>query len=76
MSRLSGIPSKTVMRLAEDRGWRLDRVRGDHFVYRHASLKGILSIPAHRELSPGVLHSLIKEMGMSINEFLEVIGRR
>ena len=64
------------MRLAEQRGWFLVRTRGDHFVYRHGELAGNLSIPDHRELSTGVLHSLIRLMGMTVNEFLEAIGRR
>ncbi len=76
MSRITGVSGKTVMRLAEKRGWYLVRVRGDHFIYRHEELPGNLSIPDHRELSTGLLHSAIKLMGLSVNEFLEAIGRR
>jgi predicted RNA binding protein YcfA (HicA-like mRNA interferase family) len=64
------------MSLAESRGWTLVRVRGDHFIYRHPSFPFNLSLPGHRELRPGVLRALINNMGMTVDEFLDAIGRR
>ena len=31
----------------------------------------ILSIPNHRELAPGLLRSLIRQAGITVDEFLE-----
>ena len=33
--------------------------------------KPILSIPNHRELAPGLLRGLIRQAGLTVNEFLE-----
>jgi len=75
LSRIGGVSGKIMMALAESRGWTLSRTRGDHFIYRHSSFAGNLSIPAHRELKPGVVRSLISAMGMTVDEFLAAIGR-
>ena len=65
-----------MMALAESRGWTLARTRGDHFIYRHPGFQGNFSIPAHRELKLGVVRSLIGAMGLTVDEFLEELGRR
>lgn len=33
--------------------------------------KPTLSVPNHRELAPGLLRSLIRQVGITVDEFLE-----
>jgi len=47
---------------AGSRGWVLVRHGGGHDVYRHAQ-KGVVIVPRHRELSPGVARSIAKAAG-------------
>ena len=61
------------MRVAERRGWVLQRSSGDHFVYRHPTLPGNLSITDKREVKPGTIRSNIATMGMTVDEFLAAL---
>jgi predicted RNA binding protein YcfA (HicA-like mRNA interferase family) len=52
---------KVVSRL-EREGWQLARHGGDHDIFRHPQ-KGVVAVPRHRELSPGVTRSIAKQAG-------------
>ena len=43
---------------------------GDHMVFRKPGVARNISIPDHREVREGTLHKLIKDMGLTIDEFL------
>jgi predicted RNA binding protein YcfA (HicA-like mRNA interferase family) len=53
--------SKVVSRLLRD-GWELARHGSGHDVYRHPA-KGVVIVPRHRTLSPGVARSIAKTAG-------------
>lgn len=53
--------NKIVSRLLRE-GWELARHGGGHDVYRHAR-KGVVVVPRHRVLSPGVARSIAKAAG-------------
>jgi len=53
-------------------GWRTDRQRGSHVIMLKAGHIASLSIPQHRELSPGTLRALIRASGMTVEEFAEL----
>ena len=50
-------------------GWTLVRQRGSHMMLTHPEYKWTLSIPDHRELGFGLLRKLIKQAGMTIEQF-------
>ena len=60
-SRLETSRTKIVSRLLRE-GWELARHGGGHDVYRHAK-KGVVVVPRHRVLSPGVARSIAKTAG-------------
>lgn len=53
--------NKVVARLLRER-WELARHGGGHDVFRHAQ-KGVIIVPRHRVLSPGVARSIAKTAG-------------
>lgn len=53
--------AKIVKRLISE-GWNLDRHGSQHDVYRHPD-KGVIQVPRHRTLSPGVAGSIHKKAG-------------
>ena len=71
MTRLNNVSGRQAMRIAERAGWELHRVTGDHYVYRRPGAARNIPIPDHRELSPGTLRSIIRGLGLSVDEFLE-----
>ena len=50
-------------------GWTLVRRRGSHMMLTHPEYKWALSVPGHRELGFGLLRKLIKQAGMTIEQF-------
>jgi len=52
---------KVVSRLQRE-GWELARHGAGHDVFRH-SVKGVVIVPRHRTLSPGVARSIAKTAG-------------
>jgi predicted RNA binding protein YcfA (HicA-like mRNA interferase family) len=69
MGRLSNISGKEAVKVFEKLGYVLDHQTGSHMILWHDS-KPTLSVPNHRELAPGLLRSLIRQAGITVDEFL------
>jgi predicted RNA binding protein YcfA (HicA-like mRNA interferase family) len=51
-------------------GYEFDRQRGSHIMLRHpAAPFRRLVVPDHREIAKGTLRALIREAGISVEEF-------
>jgi predicted RNA binding protein YcfA (HicA-like mRNA interferase family) len=48
----------------------VDNQTGSHMILRH-EYRATLSVPNHKELAPGLLHGLIRQSGLSVEEFLD-----
>ena len=70
MGRLSNISGKEAAKIFEKFGYVLDHQTGSHMILWCES-KPTLSVPNHRELAPGLLRSLIRQAGITVDEFLE-----
>ncbi|MEN4006022.1 MAG: type II toxin-antitoxin system HicA family toxin [Methanobacteriaceae archaeon] len=70
MSRLSNISGRAAVKIFSRLGYVLDHQTGSHMILYHET-RPTLSIPAHRELAPGLLRGLIKKAGLTVDEFLE-----
>ena len=68
--RVSG---REAVRAFERAGWEVARQRGSHIVMTRPGSIYTLSIPDHRELGPGLLRSLIRKAGLTIEEFSELL---
>ena len=69
MGRLSNVSGKEAVKIFERFGYVLDHQTGSHMILWHES-KQILSIPNYQELAPGLLRSLIRQAGITVDEFL------
>jgi mRNA interferase HicA len=52
-----------VVRRLEAEGWLLARGGAGHDIYKHTSKLGVISVPRHRTLSPGVARQIAKTAG-------------
>jgi predicted RNA binding protein YcfA (HicA-like mRNA interferase family) len=52
-----------ILRRLKKEGWYVEREGKEHAIYRHPTIEGVLSVPRHTELSPGVARSLAKKAG-------------
>jgi predicted RNA binding protein YcfA (HicA-like mRNA interferase family) len=53
-------------------GYGVDHQTGSHIILRHPSGRR-LTVPNHRELAKGTLRALIREAGLTKNQFVELL---
>lgn len=70
MGKLGNISGKEAVKLFEKAGWRIIGQVGSHVVMVKPGICANLSVPQHKELSVGTLRSLIRNAGMTVDEFL------
>jgi predicted RNA binding protein YcfA (HicA-like mRNA interferase family) len=56
-------------------GYLIDRTTGSHRILKHPNRIERLSIPVHagKTLGVGLLHSLIKAAGLTVDEFADLL---
>jgi predicted RNA binding protein YcfA (HicA-like mRNA interferase family) len=72
MSHLPIISGDDFVRAMRKVGYYWDHTEGSHMILLHAS-KGRLSVPRHKELGSGLLRALIKDAGLTRDEFLALL---
>ncbi len=72
MSRLPVCSGQDAIRAFEKLGYRIDHQTGSHIILRHASMRR-LTVPNHRELAKGTLRALIREAGLTKDEFVNLL---
>ncbi|MFQ5814153.1 MAG: type II toxin-antitoxin system HicA family toxin [Anaerolineae bacterium] len=70
--RLRDVSGDQAVRAFERLGYRVVRVRGSHVILEHPTRRAIV-IPRHRRLRPGTLLGRIKDAGLTIEEFEELL---
>lgn len=57
---------RKVIKLIEEDGWYLARVRGDHRQYKHNAKKGLVTISGHEDddVTPRTMNSILKQAGL------------
>ena len=72
MTKLPGLRPREVAAALQKAGFRFVRQRGGHRIYVKGSLG--ITIPWHtRDLRKGTLRQIIRQSGMTVDEFLELI---
>jgi len=71
--RISGREAVAVFRRV---GYELDRQRGSHIVLRQAGPPHRrLTVPDHREVAKGTLRALIREAGLTVEQFTGLLRK-
>ena len=73
MGRLTHISGKQAAKAFARAGWQAIGQVGSHLVMVKPSIRVNLSIPQHKELSLGTLRALIRNSGMTVDEFLALL---
>jgi predicted RNA binding protein YcfA (HicA-like mRNA interferase family) len=70
VSALPRISGREAVAAFRKLGYEVDRQRGSHIILRQAQPPHRrLTVPDHRELAKGTLRALIREAGISVDEF-------
>jgi predicted RNA binding protein YcfA (HicA-like mRNA interferase family) len=59
-----------VVRIFESVGWEMVRQVGSHMIMVKEGEIATLSVPNHREVAKGTLRSLIRNAGLTVDEFV------
>ncbi len=68
MSKLPVCSGQDAVKAFQKKGYEVDHQTGSHIILRHPTLRR-LTVPNHRELAKGTLRALIRESGLSKEEF-------
>ena len=74
MSKLPRVSGREVVKAFVRIGYEVDRQRGSHVVLRHRDAPHRrLVVPDHREIAKGTLRKLIREAGLTVAEFADLV---
>jgi predicted RNA binding protein YcfA (HicA-like mRNA interferase family) len=72
VARLPMISGDDFVKAMRKMGYVWDHTEGSHMILLHPS-KGRLSVPRHRELGRGLLRSLIRDAGLTRDQFMALL---
>lgn len=73
MSKLPVISGATCVKALEKIGFSVVRQRGSHIILVREDPRTMVSVPNHKELDRGMLRAIIRQVGLSVNEFIELL---
>lgn len=72
--RLPSVSPRRVVRALERCGWRLDRTKGSHQVFRHPDHNQRVVVPMDsQDLARGTLAQIVEASGVSRDEFIDLL---
>jgi predicted RNA binding protein YcfA (HicA-like mRNA interferase family) len=74
LSKLPLVSGREVVKALAKIGYERDRQRGSHIVLRQvAEPHRRITVPDHDEIAKGTLHSIIRESGLTVEEFMGLL---
>jgi len=73
MSKLPVVSGRELIRILAKIGFVLDRQKGSHMILYRSDPITTLSVPDHRELDRGTLRSILRQAGLSTEEFQQLL---
>ena len=73
MGRLGNVSGKDAAIAFQKAGWQVVGQVGSHLVLTQPGIRVNLSIPQHRELSTGTLRALIRNAGLTVDDFIKLL---
>jgi predicted RNA binding protein YcfA (HicA-like mRNA interferase family) len=73
MSKLPVISGRKCVRALERAGFYLKRQTGSHLILRRAEPFAQVVVPDHKVLDRGTLRAIIRQAGLSMDEFVSLL---
>ena len=74
MSELPRISGREVIAVLSKIGYKKDRQKGSHIILRQISYPHRrVVVPDHREVAKGTLRKIIKQVGLTVEEFKRLL---
>jgi predicted RNA binding protein YcfA (HicA-like mRNA interferase family) len=74
MTRLPGVSGRDCVKALAKVGFYFKRQDGSHIVLRRDDPFAQLVVPDHRHVSIGTLRAIIRQAGLGVEEFTELLG--
>jgi predicted RNA binding protein YcfA (HicA-like mRNA interferase family) len=72
--RLPALKPKEVIKALEKAGWKVHRQKGSHVSMHKEGSPSLVVVPLHtRDLPRGMLHGILDDAGLTVEEFLELL---
>ncbi len=74
MSKLPQVSGREAVKAFQKLGYEIDHQTGSHIILRHRDPPHRrLSVPNHKELAKGTLRALIRQAGITVEEFRRLL---
>jgi predicted RNA binding protein YcfA (HicA-like mRNA interferase family) len=74
VSDLPRISGRVVVKALKQLGYEHDRQKGSHIVLRQTvSPHRRVTVPDHKEIAKGTLRAIIREVGLTVDEFKDLL---
>jgi len=73
MSKLPVVSGRECVRALEKTGFHFKRQRGSHIILRRDTPFAQVVVPDHRALDRGTLRAIIRQAGLSADEFVDLL---
>ena len=75
MSKLPVLSGKELCKILKKIGYEIDRQTGSHMILRNIDPPHRrLTVPNHKEIARGTLRKIIRESGLSVDVFRELLN--
>jgi predicted RNA binding protein YcfA (HicA-like mRNA interferase family) len=72
-TKLPSISGQDCMKALEKAGFYQRKAKGSHVVMKRNDPKARTVVPDHKELDRGLLRAIIRQAGMTVDEFLNLL---
>ena len=73
MAKLPIVSARECVRALKKAGFYVARQRGSHITLRRDNPPGRVTVPNHKTMKPGTLHRVIKDAGLTVDEFVDLL---
>jgi predicted RNA binding protein YcfA (HicA-like mRNA interferase family) len=74
VSKLPAISGRDAAKALRRTGYELDHQTGSHMILRQTTYPHRrLTVPDHKELAKGTLRAIIREAGLTVEEFVDLL---
>lgn len=73
MAKLPVISARECISALEKAGFYVIRQRGSHIILRRDTPQARVVVPNHKELKTGMLRGIIRQAGMTVDEFVALL---
>jgi predicted RNA binding protein YcfA (HicA-like mRNA interferase family) len=74
MTKLPVVNGQECIRALQKAGFVIKRQTGSHVIMKGSEFPARVTVPNHRKsLKPGTLHQIIKDAGLSVDDFIALL---